>query len=143
MLKKIDPEMNLLIAGNHDLELDEAYWQAQFESPTHPREFDDYALAKDIMTLVLAAETGVTHRLEGTHTFTLKSGATFKIFASPYTPTFSDWAFAYQSNQDQFNSPAQVTKGATPIDINPISEGVDIIMTHGPLKGILNWFSQG
>ena len=143
MLKNIDAELKLVIAGNHDLELDGAYWQAQSECPTRPRKFQDHTLATNIMTGELAAEAGVTYLSEGTHTFTLKNGATFKIFASAYTPAFSDWAFAYESNQDRFNSPAQVAKGVRSIGPHPIPNDADIIMTHGPPKGILDWCSQG
>ena len=143
MLKNIDAELKLVIAGNHDLELDEIYWQAHSESPTHPRNFEDHTLAMNIMMGKLAAEAGVTYLPEGTHTFTLKNGATFKVYASPYTPAFSNWAFAYETNQDRFNSPAQVAKGAISIGPNPIPSEVDIVMTHGPPKGILDWCSQG
>ena len=52
MPKDIDAELKLVIAGNHDLELDEDFWQAQFESPNHSRPGDlgDHVLAKRIMT---------------------------------------------------------------------------------------------
>ena len=143
MLSNIDAELKLVIAGNHDLELDAAYWQTQCESSTRPQKFEDHTLATNIMTGDLAVKAGVTYLSEGTHTFTLKNGATFKIFASPYTPAFSDWAFAYEASQDRFNSPAQVAKGAVSISPNPIPNDVDIVMTHGPPKGVLDWCSQG
>ena len=143
MLKNIDAELKLVIAGNHDLELDGEYWQAKSQSPTNPRDLEDHTLAMNIMKGTLAAEAGVTYLSEGTHTFTLKSGATFKIYVSPYTPAFSDWAFAYEHNQDRFNNPSQVAKGATSIGSNPIPNDVDIVMTHGPPKGILDWCPSG
>lgn len=143
MLKEIDAELKLIIAGNHDLELDKAYWQEKSKSPASSGDPEDHARATNIMTGALAAEAGVAYLAEGTHTFTLKNGATFKIYASPYTPAISDWAFAYQPNQDRYNSPAHLAKGVKSIGPNPIPHDVDIIMTHGPPRGILDLCSQG
>ena len=143
MLKNIGAELKLVIAGNHDLELDKAYWHAKCESSIFSKDPNDHILATEIMKGPLAAEAGVTYLSEGTHTFTLQSGAIFKIYVSPYTPAFSDWAFAYEAHQDRFNDPSQVAKGATSIGPNPIPSDVDIVMTHGPPKGILDWCSQG
>ncbi|KAK4224005.1 hypothetical protein QBC38DRAFT_548040 [Podospora fimiseda] len=57
----------------------------------------------------------------GVHTFTLKSGLSFSLYASPYTPDFNGYAFPYFPHEDIFN------KGET-----RIHEQVDIVMTHGP-----------
>jgi hypothetical protein len=99
----------------------------------------------EIMTGKLAADAGVTYLEEGTHTFTLKSGATFTIYASPYQPEFNRWAFGYEHTEDRFNLPGQVAKGTTSIAQNPIPDfpGVDIVMTHGPSKGILDHCRAG
>ncbi|KAK3324844.1 Ser/Thr protein phosphatase family protein [Apodospora peruviana] len=60
---------------------------------------------------------------EGTHKFTLRDGRTFTIYASPYTPEFNGYAFAYDPEEDRFGPGAK----------HPIPEGgVDIVMTHGP-----------
>ena len=91
----------------------------------------------------LAREAGVVFLNEGTHSFTLESRATFTIHVSPYTPAFGDWAFAYKHNEDRFNEPHQVAAGVTPIATKPIPYNVDIVMTHGPPKGILDWCPQG
>jgi len=59
---------------------------------------------------------------EGTQKFTLRDGRTFTIYASPYTPEFNGYAFAYGPEQNRFGAGAE----------HPIPKGVDIVMTHGP-----------
>lgn len=48
-----------------------------------------------------------------------------KIFCSPYTPRFGDWAFMHKRNQMQ-------TIWAT------LPDEIDILVTHGPPKGFLD-----
>jgi hypothetical protein len=77
------------------------------------------------MTGPLAKDAGIVYLTEGTHTFTLKKGTTFSIFASPYQPECGEWAFGYPRSQDHFG-PAN------------IPENVDIVMSHGPPVGCLD-----
>ncbi|KAL8819778.1 MAG: hypothetical protein Q9191_007656 [Dirinaria sp. TL-2023a] len=143
MLGSIDAELKLIIPGNHDLELDKHYWEAQTDYDGNPEDPEDHLLAVEAMTGPLAKDAGVTYLDEGTHSLTLRSGATFSIYVSPYTPAFCDWAFAYPHHEDRFNTPYQVAPGATSVATNPIPENVDIVMTHGPPKGILDGCAQG
>ncbi|KAK4547944.1 hypothetical protein LTR36_010663 [Oleoguttula mirabilis] len=48
---------------------------------------------------------------------------TFTIFVSPYQPECGEWAFGYQRGERIWQIP----------------EGVDIVVTHGPPKGILDF----
>ena len=138
ILGSIDAELKVVIAGNHDLELDKAYWMERSdEDPI------DHDLALEVMTGPLAEEAGVQFLDEGTHAFTLKSGAKLTIYVSLYTPAFGDWAFAYPHLDDRLNGPEQVVKGVTSIATNPIPDDVDNVMTHGPPHGILDKCSQG
>ncbi|KAL8988711.1 MAG: hypothetical protein Q9169_008508 [Polycauliona sp. 2 TL-2023] len=146
MLGAIPAELKLVIAGNHDLELDKAYWDsmtagAVVEEDTHSAQLDpdDQATAMDIMTGIQAKQAGVTYLTEGTHTFTLSTGATFKIYVSPYTPEYGDWAFLCAHSEDRFNSPGKGLDGSKNIAINPIPTDVDIVMTHGASQGILDF----
>lgn len=50
----------------------------------------------------------------------------FKIFGSPYTPTFNNWAF----NKDKQKLERMWR--------NVIEDDVDIVVTHGPCKGVLD-----
>lgn len=138
MLGSIDAELKLVIPGNHDLELDKGYWNAK--SYGEPEEHDQ---AVDTMTGPLAKAAGVSLLTEGTHWFTLSTGVRFSIYVSPYTPAFCDWAFAYVHKEDRFNKPHEVAEGVTSIATNPIPDDVDIVMTHGPPQGILDWCPQG
>jgi hypothetical protein len=97
------------------------------------------------MTGPLAAAAGVTYLEKGTHTFTLANGAKFTVYASPYQPEFNKWAFSYERTEDRFNTSGRVAGGITSIAQNPVPNfpGVDIMMTHGPPRGILDQCEQG
>ncbi|KAF2670282.1 hypothetical protein BT63DRAFT_424225 [Microthyrium microscopicum] len=131
MLGGLPGELKLLIAGNHEISLDKEYWLTQTDSVSgHER-----AIA---MVHNAAIEHGVTYLTEGMHTFTLKSGAAFSVYATPYTPKFGESAFQYESNEDRFNvtSPSWAVNVSTPASRVPA--GVDIMMSHGPAKYILD-----
>ncbi|KAG9658293.1 Metallo-dependent phosphatase, partial [Aureobasidium melanogenum] len=126
MLREIDAELKLVIAGNHDLELDKDYWLTHLdEEDGDESEEHDQAIA--IMRGPLAKQAGVTYLEEGAHTFTLSNGASFSIFVSAYSPAFGDWAFAAVPSEDRFAN---------------LQDRFDILMTHGPPKNILDT-SQG
>jgi len=81
---------------------------------------------------------------EGTHTFTLKSGAKFTVYATPYQPRF--WgSFQYDRDQDRFNTAAHAAPGHTSIATHPIPDfpNIDIMMTHGPPQDILDCTFSG
>ncbi|KAK5704363.1 hypothetical protein LTR97_003381 [Elasticomyces elasticus] len=123
LLGSFDAELKLVIAGNHDLELDGQYWRDNLDMDDGPEEHDR---AVELMTGPLAKAAGVTYLAEGTHHFTLKNSTSFSIFASPYQPWCGEWAFGYSREDDHFgraNIPA----------------GVDIMMTHGPPTGLLDY----
>lgn len=82
----------------------------------------------------LAKEAGIAYLEEGTYTFTLRNGATFTIYASPYSAAFGDWAFGYSATQDRFNDPKAQ---------NPVPDQIDILMTHGPPKNIMDLCPSG
>ena len=54
MLGSINAELKLVIAGNHDMELDASHW-ASLDDP------EDHADAVNVMTGSLAQEAGVTY----------------------------------------------------------------------------------
>ncbi|KAL4948371.1 hypothetical protein BDW69DRAFT_198931 [Aspergillus filifer] len=133
VLKSHPAELKIVIAGNHDITLDEEYYakvvsNSSLESP---------AAIKALYTNDDALAHGIIYMEEETRTFTLPStGAKFTVYASPYTPEFCAWAFAYPRSEDRFNpSPDSSASAATPIPDYP---GVDICLTHGPPMGILD-----
>ncbi|TVY73133.1 Metallophosphoesterase domain-containing protein [Lachnellula suecica] len=144
MLASIPAELKLVIAGNHDLSLDSNYWRMVLEDEQEG-EREDYDEAMEIMTGALAAEAGVTYLSEGIHTFTLQSGARFSLYASPYQPKFGDWASGYGRGEDRFNTAEQAAAGVTSIAENPVPNfpGIDVVITHGPPRGILDESPHG
>jgi hypothetical protein len=142
MFSSIPAELKLVIAGNYDLSMGREYWQGNRDDDDDPKE---HSHAMKMWTGQRAAEVGITYLTEGASTHTLSNGANFTIYASPYTPEFCGWAFPYKHNQDRFNNSAQVGKGVQSIAKNPIPDfpGVDIMVTNGPPKGILDGYLQG
>jgi hypothetical protein len=120
MLGTFSAELKLVIAGNHDISLDGEYWRTHLEDDDEPEEHDE---AVEIMTGPLAKAANVTYLTEGLHAFTLQSGVSFKIFVSPNQPECGDWAFGYKRNEDRWNIPSTA----------------DIVMTHGPPSGSLDY----
>ncbi|THX39863.1 Metallo-dependent phosphatase [Aureobasidium pullulans] len=127
MLGEVDAELKLVIAGNHDLELDGEYWRTHLDEEGGD-ELEEHDQAVAIMKGPLAKEAGVTYLEEGTHTFTLNNGASFSIYVSPYSPEFGDWAFGSAASEDRYHD---------------LKDHVDIMMTHGPPKNILDSCPQG
>ncbi|KAF2994964.1 hypothetical protein E8E13_003043 [Curvularia kusanoi] len=144
MLESIDADLKLVIAGNHDISLDEQYYARKGRFMQSKRfDADMPQRARDMWTGERARKAGVTYLDEGTHSFVLTNGASLRVYASPYQPEFCDFAFPYNREEDRFNEAHQCSPGATPIAENPVpdwqeSGGVDVVMTHGPPKGVLD-----
>lgn len=103
----------VVIAGNHEITFD-----IEHENFLKPRFFgcqDDFKFQdiKDILTNCTYLEHQSTE-IEG-----------IKIFGTPYQPWFHDWGFN--------RSPQELEKL-----MNEIPEDSDIVLTHGPPKGILD-----
>ena len=147
MLGQIPAELKLVIAGNHEVDLDRSFCEAGpdwWRQPGHPQiSLREHDRAVEAMTGAAAKQAGVIYLTEGTHSFTLSSGANFTIYVSPYTPEFQDWGFGYKHHEDRFNTHQQIAPGTASIATDPIPAGVDIVMTHGPPKGIRDWCSGG
>ena len=133
MLSSIDAELKLVIPGNHDLELDRQYWSNHLDEGDTAEDNDK---ALELWTGETAKSAKVTLFHEGLHSFKLKNGAKFTLYASPYSPEFCDWAFSNEHNLDRFNKPEDISPaaGITSIARTPVPDypGVDIMMTHGP-----------
>ncbi|RDW70592.1 metallophosphatase domain-containing protein [Aspergillus mulundensis] len=159
LLKSHPAELKIVIAGNHDITLDEEYYNrvgwlrhryrdskgrdhlaALPTSPTGAPDNDEGSgkleapsAIKALYTNSDAVSCGIRYMEEEVRTFTVPStGAKFTVYASPYSPEFCAWAFAYPRTEDRYN-PSAASK--TPIPDYP---GIDIVLTHGPPKGILD-----
>lgn len=136
-LGKIRAELKLVIAGNHEISLDQAYYLSQGGSPS------EVERARNSIAPSPSSEAqaqGVTFLEEGTHTFTLSSGASFKLYASPYTPGYGTSGFQYASNEDRYNPPGTAPLWAKSVgtESSIIPADVDIVMTHGLPKYVLD-----
>jgi hypothetical protein len=127
-------ELKLFIAGNHEISLDKDYYLSEGGA------LSAHQKARQIVTEFQANSKGVHFLEEGTHTFTLKSGASFTIYASPYTPQYGASAFKYLSGEDRFNDEYITPKWAKNVgtEKSRITSGIDIVMTHGPPKYLLD-----
>jgi hypothetical protein len=82
ILKNIDADLKLVIAGNHDITLDEVYYRrrGQFmHSQTGGYSEDLPTKARELWLGERAKSAGVTYLEEGTHNFTLKNGAKLRV----------------------------------------------------------------
>ncbi|KAL4963807.1 40S ribosomal protein S8e [Aspergillus stella-maris] len=136
VLKAHPAELKIVIAGNHDITLDEEYY-TKVGWLRHRTTLESPAAIKALYTSPDALAHGIIYMEEETRTFRLPStGAKFTVYASPYTPEFCAWAFAYPRSEDRFNP----SSSSSPAPAAPISDypGVDICLTHGPPMGVLD-----
>ncbi|PLB55224.1 40S ribosomal protein S8e [Aspergillus steynii IBT 23096] len=156
MLKNAPAELKLVIAGNHDITLDEEYYtrvghyrhrfglERFTTGGTGGTDVEDVDAVEDpvaikaLWTSADAQAAGIRYLEEGTREFRLSTGARVRVYASPYTPEFCEWAFAYERGEDRYDA----AKGArNPVPTFP--PGVDVMLTHGPPYGILDQVVPG
>ncbi|KAF5139225.1 Metallophosphoesterase domain-containing protein 1 [Metarhizium anisopliae] len=132
LLNSIDAPLKLVIAGNHDFTLDTPKFQqklaetnASIEPELIKKAFGDIGEAQSLFRD--ARENGIIFLDEGTHHFTLRNGASLTVYASPYTPSLGDWGFQFNP-KDSHNF--------------AIDRGVDVAITHGPPRGVLDMTSS-
>ncbi|KAL6232314.1 Metallo-dependent phosphatase-like protein [Aspergillus navahoensis] len=170
LLKSHPAELKIVIAGNHDITLDEEYYnrvgwlrhryrdargldhlaalprQPIGASETTTEEsygcgsaLESPSSIKSLYTDPSAINAGIRYMEEETRTFTVPStGAKFTVYASPYTPEFCAWAFSYPRSEDRYNPPVSGAGDPKPKVFVPGYPGIDILLTHGPPKGILD-----
>ncbi|KAL8736447.1 MAG: hypothetical protein Q9166_000239 [cf. Caloplaca sp. 2 TL-2023] len=136
MLFKADAELKIVIAGNHDITLDDHFYETSGKRRMHRNIGEDLKVVRDIWTGEEAKRAGIIYLEEGVRTFILSNKARFTIYTSPYQPEFCNWAFPYGRSEDRFN-----TKQAK----NPIPDWpkIDILLTHGPPVNILDETRNG
>lgn len=81
MLKGIDADLKLVIAGNHDISLDEKYYErkGQYMQRLKVPDEDMPRRARELWTGERAREAGVTYLDEGTYSFALGNGAKLRV----------------------------------------------------------------
>lgn len=140
VLEDIDVELKLVIAGNHDAVLDKDFYLGQGgDLAEHHRA---------IGLMHEAQDKGIHYLTEGIHTFTTNAGATFTVYATPQTPQHGACAFQYPSAEDRYNDSTDDKERppwAKQADcLVPVpTQGIDIVMSHGPPKYILDGTTDG
>nr|POF06244.1 isoform a of upf0046 protein [Quercus suber] len=129
-LTKLNAPLKLVIAGNHDFTLDTPMFKTKLTELSSTDEdlvetvYGKFGEARQLFESQDAKAAGIVFLDEGIHRFTLANGAMLNVFASPYTASVNDWAFQYDPQHDH--------KWA-------IGDGVDLVMTHSPPKGVLDY----
>lgn len=126
LLQAVDAPLKLVIAGNHDFTMDIPVFERKVADacpPLDPMLIEQaYGYFGEARKL-FGPETGINFLDEGTRIFRLENGAMLKVYASPYTPSGGDWGFRYHPDHGHIFSIPEV----------------DIVMTHGPPRGILDY----
>ncbi|KXX73659.1 putative rhamnogalacturonate lyase C [Madurella mycetomatis] len=159
MLRVINAPLKLAIPGNHDFGLERGYWRRTRASshPTQQQHDDSGVPAQTIeaddedkddvdakASWELLRRTARRDRIfllpQGTHIFVLPpdaggGGTRLRLFASPLTPRQGNWGFQYdRSNPHKWAIPPTTSNG---------DGAVDVMMTHGPPRGIRDGTGMG
>jgi len=78
VLKSADAELKIVIAGNHDITLDEEYY-GEFGEVRHGGRREDLERVRELWCGEEARRVGVVYLEEGVRTFVLRSGARFTV----------------------------------------------------------------
>jgi predicted phosphodiesterase len=134
LLREIQAPLKLAIAGNHDFSLDKAAFETKIAEAERisledigdliAREYGAYGAARQVW-LEAGEQDNILLLDEGTHQFTFENGTSLKVYASPYTPSTGEWGFQYTDSHD-FDIP----------------EDIDIAITHGPPRGIMDMTAE-
>jgi Calcineurin-like phosphoesterase len=111
-LSSLPHAKKLFVAGNHD-------W---FFDPDAPQRFHDWGLSRSLsVPQMLERFPGLTYLCDSV---VVIDGV--KFYGSPWTPPFFDWAFNLRPGQ------AEDVWNRIPVD-------TDVLVTHGPPFGTLDW----
>ncbi|KAI1765724.1 Metallo-dependent phosphatase [Hypoxylon sp. FL1150] len=128
-LKEINEPLKLVVPGSHDWTMDVPTFRENLGRVSHrvdensvQKEYGEYGEAVELFKGV--KDHGIRFLLEGEYGFQLDNGARLTVFASAYTPkNFDTTGFHYPPGQREFD----------------ISADVDVVVTHGPPYGILDF----
>lgn len=117
----------IIIAGNHDLTLDDHNdWYNEEYSRWHLRGKEDADAVKGLLVSEEAREAGIVYLQDERHEFQAKEGGrTWSVYGSPWSPYFYNWAFNYRRGVEAEGLISKIPK-------------TDILLTHGPPAGVLD-----
>ena len=79
MFSKAHAELKIVIAGNHDVTLDEPYYEKIGKRKFHRNIGEDLEVVREMWTGEHAKQAGIVYLDEGVRTFTLSNGARFTV----------------------------------------------------------------
>ena len=131
LLKKLNASLKIVIAGNHDWTMDIPMFKKKLAEHNPPldddlvrKEYGSFGEARALIEAEDVKASGIIFLDEGIHHLTLANGAGLTVYASPFTPSTGDWGFNYHPQQEHDWS---------------VKAGVDIAITHGPPRGIMDY----
>lgn len=142
LLQALNASLKLVISGNHDFTLDgPVFWQRvqasrpRLDNKQIKRTYGAFGDAKRLFK-----HGGITFLDEGNHSFRLQNGALLNTYASPYTPSEKHGGFQYHPKfVHQFLCTGTRTGTGTGTGIDEsFPRNIDVVMTHGPPKGIMD-----
>ncbi|EPE07809.1 ser thr protein phosphatase [Ophiostoma piceae UAMH 11346] len=144
-LEKADFECKIVVAGNHDVTLDSAFY-AQHGASFH----NQTPQSPNRCRALLERSPAITYLCHGSAEVRLSSpggpGTTFTVFGSPYSPQVGTWAFSYPPA-----TPAGAFLSVLATDLGEagsptwdtiwtaIPTGTDIVVTHTPALFLCDW----
>ncbi|KAK7523846.1 calcineurin-like phosphoesterase [Phyllosticta citriasiana] len=118
-LQKAPFEVKIVVAGNHDVTLDEAFY-ADHGAHFHNQHPENALECVDL----LRSSPSITYLAHESRTVALQNGTTFSVFGSPYSPYCgATWAFQYP--RDDAAAAAAAIWNDIPLD-------TDVLVTHAP-----------
>jgi len=114
-------QYRILIAGNHDVTLDGGYYETSRWKHLHggrQSSEDCRALVRSRPSIVYLEDSSVTLDI---------GGQSISVYGSPWQPAFCDWGFALERGEPSRQKWSE------------IPEECDILITHGPPHGILDY----
>ncbi|GJE87350.1 metallophosphatase domain-containing protein [Phanerochaete sordida] len=120
-------KIKIIIAGNHDLTLDDHDdWYEREYSRWHRFGKEDAEAVKGLLTSDEAREARIVYLQDEKHEFQVREdGRTWSVYGSPWSPYFYNWAFNYKRG---LGAEGLISK----------IPATDILLTHGPPAGILD-----
>ncbi|KAI0089313.1 Metallo-dependent phosphatase [Irpex rosettiformis] len=130
-LRAMPHPTKIIIAGNHDLSLDQHDdWYTLHYSRWH-RKKQDIEVIRELLIGPESKAAGLVYLEDAQYQFQTKpDGKVWSVYGSPWSPDFYNWGFNYD-------------RGVQADDIVKAIPKVDILLTHGPPAGILDTVVDG
>ncbi|KAI0691369.1 Metallo-dependent phosphatase [Cytidiella melzeri] len=130
-LRGLPHATKIVIAGNHDLSLDQHdNWYDRNFLGWH-RNKEDLEPILELLTGTESKEAGLVYLQDEKYQFQAKPGGkTWSVYGSPWSPEFCNWGFNYDRGREADRHVKAIPQ-------------VDILLTHGPPAGILDQTTNG